>query len=113
MSIALIVDWAVDNWATLAASFPVLAAALAWVAHRIGKLGPIIMELYHALKDKEASDREIATVVWMFFSVLIGLFSKPNYKVLAYAPDHQIALLKAKKFIPASYRPKVRAATLS
>ncbi|MBU8921250.1 MAG: hypothetical protein KOO63_05475 [Bacteroidales bacterium] len=111
MSIALIVDWAVDNWAMLAASFPVLAAALAWVAHRIGKLGPIIMELYHVLKDKEASDKEIATIVWMFAAVLVGLFSKPSYKVLNYAPDHQIALLKAKQFIPASYRPEVKAVT--
>ncbi len=113
MGMALILDWVVDNWVTLAASFPVLAAVLAWAVDRLGKLWPIVKELYRALHDKELSDRELATIVWMLAATLIGLTSKPNYKLLAYAPDHQIALLKARKFIPASYRPKVRAATLS
>ncbi len=113
MSIALILDLAVDNWGKLATAFPVLIAVLAWVVDRLGKLWPITKELYRALHDKELSDRELATIVWMLAATLIGLTSKPNYKLLGYAPDHQIALLKARKFIPASYRPRVRAATLS
>lgn len=110
MDLAILIDWITDNWKIVVTLFPAVAAAVAYITKRLGKAWPIMVEFVHAIKDKEASDKEIATLVWMLLCTLWGLWSTPSVRILNYMPDHQVAILKAKNFIDASYRPAVKAA---
>lgn len=112
MDILAIVSWVSDNWAMIVALAPPLGVVVAVVAQKAGRIGVIVWDLADAMRDHEITDEEAATFLWMIAAVALGLWSNVSIWVLDFAPDHQIARLKAKKFIGDSYRPTVAPAKL-
>ncbi len=102
-------NWSVDNWQVALTLFPILGTLLTSLLGKLGRGGVILLFLAAALKDHTLTDEEAATFVWMLAAVMLGFWFNASKWVLDYAPDHQIAMLKGKKFIPDTYRPEVQA----
>lgn len=107
--LAVVFNWCVENWQVALTLFPILGTVLTSILGKLGRGGVILLFLAAALKDHTLTDEEAATFVWMLAAVMLGFWFNASKWVLDYAPDHQIAMLKGKKFIPDTYRPEVQA----
>lgn len=112
MDFTTVLNWIIDNWQAALALFPVLGTVIVSLLGKLGRVGVIIWDLAAALKDHVLSDEEAACFVWMLAAVVFGPWFNVSKRVLDFAPDHQIAMLKGKKFIPDTYRPEVQAVIL-
>ena len=105
--LAVVFNWCVENWQVALTLFPILGTVLTSTLGKLGRGGVILLFLAAALKDHTLTDEEAATFVWMLAAVMLGCWFNASKWVLDYAPDHQIAELKARKFIAETYRPEV------
>lgn len=102
--------WIVDHWQMIALIFgstigtPVVTV---WIA-KLGCIVPILNKVRLSMEgDHTIGDTEAATLFWMIVTRFLGFWPTVNLKVLDYAPNQQVALLKGYKFVDASYRPEV------
>lgn len=102
--------WLVDHYDVIGLIVgPFLAPVLYTISMRFKHTWAILRKVKLVMKDRVIGDTEAATIFWMLVSVLLGYWHNVNEKVLDYAPDQQVALLKGYKFVDASYRPEVAA----
>ena len=107
MDFEKILNWITDNWQMVAAMVPTVGLAVTWLAKKFGRAGLILWGLITDMRDHVLSDEEIAMRFWQIISISLGLGWNVSTWVLDYAPSHQIAYLKYRKFIPTTYRPDV------
>jgi hypothetical protein len=85
--------------AVLIVAVPTIGTVIFSVIGKLGKARPIIKACLEALKDRELTDEEMATVAWMLISIISGLWPNNSLGVLKLAPGHQIKNLVANGFI--------------
>ncbi len=101
--------WLVDHWDIIGLIFASTIGStvgVSWLT-KFGCLIPILNKVRLSMKDHTIGDTEAATLFWMMVSRFLGFWPTINMKVLDYAPDQQIALLKGYKFCDPAYRPEI------
>ena len=103
--------WLVDHWEMIGLILGSLIGTWGsvWTA-KLGCIIPILNKVRLSMKDDHTIvDTEAATLFWVIITRFLGFWPTVNHKVLDYAPEQQIAILKGYKFCDPAYRPEVAA----
>lgn len=102
-----VIDWLIDNWQVAAGLVTVLIPPGYSLSGKFIRGRIIISHIGKSVKDRRVDDIEIANGCWMLLAVLLGWGPGVSSWVLDFAPDHQVARLKANNFVELEYRPLV------